>query len=280
MNVKFNTNLLNTNNQNYNKTQNNFKQPVFTANPIQNGADVATEMMKDSNLFAPFLKMYDNFTDGIAKHVTSKIVNSKPIIGLASKFKNSDNLFQHCLTVGSVITSGLYMEKTLTNDKFDKDRKKTLAVNQGLTFLVSTIGAYSLDKYVKGWWSKLTEKFAGHLLNDNKFVENFHDYNNKIKESNKQLLEAAKGKSESPLLKKTMKLEDYVKAHPTYKALSEADGKALISKIKGMGVLRTMIVFGFVYRYFVPVVVTKPANWLCEKYLANKKAKTENKQNV
>lgn len=280
MNVQFNTNLLNTNAQKYNKNQNNLKQTTFTANPIQNGADVATEMMKDSNLFAPLLKAYDKFTDGIAKHVTSKFINSKPIIGLASKFRNSDNLFQHCLTVGSVITSGLYMEKTLTNDKLDKDRKKTLAVNQGLTFLVSTIGAYSLDKYVKGWWSKLTEKFAGHLLNDNKFVENFHDYNNKIKISNEQLLEAAKGKSEKPLLKKTMKLEDYVKIHPTYTALNEADGKALISKIKGMGVLRTMIVFGFVYRYFVPVVVTKPANILCEKYLAHKRAKTENKQNA
>lgn len=278
MNVQFNTNTLNTNVRNYN--QNKLKQTSFTANPVQTGADVATEMMKDSNLFAPFLKAYDKFTDGIAKHVTSRFVNSKPIIGLASKFKDSNNLFQHCLTVGSVITSGLYMEKTLTNDKLDKDRKKTLAVNQGLTFIVSTIGAYSLDKYVKGWWSKLTEKFAGHLLNDNKFVENFHDYNNKIKESNKQLLEAAKGKSEKPLLKKTMALEDYVKSHPTYKALNEADGKALISKIKGMGVLRTMIVFGFVYRYFVPVVVTKPANILCEKYLAHKKAKTENKQNA
>ena len=276
MNLTLNTNSPVRNAQNYN--QNRLKQQTFTGNPLQNGADVANEMMKDSNLFAPFLKMYDKFTDGIAKHFTSKIVNSKPIVGLASKFKDSDNLFQHCLTIGSVITSGLYMQKTLTNDKLDKDRKKTLAVNQGLTFVVSTFGAYGLDKYVKRWWGKLTEKFAGHLLNDNKFVENFHKHNDTIKEANKKLLDAAKGTSEKPLLKKTAKLEDYVKMHPGYKALSEADAKSLISKIKGMGVLRTMIVFGFVYRYFVPVVVTKPSNWLCEKYLANKKAKTENNQ--
>lgn len=276
MNLTLNTNSPVRNAQNYN--QNRLKQQTFTGNPLQNGADVANEMMKDSNLFAPFLKMYDKFTDGIAKHFTSKIVNSKPIVGLASKFKDSDNLFQHCLTIGSVITSGLYMQKTLTNDKLDKDRKKTLAVNQGLTFVVSTFGAYGLDKYVKGWWSKLTEKFAGHLLNDNKFVENFYKHNDAIKEANKKLADAAKGTSEKPLLKKTAKLEDYVKMHPGYKALSEADAKSLISKIKGMGVLRTMIVFGFVYRYFVPVVVTKPSNWLCEKYLANKKAKTENNQ--
>ncbi len=275
MNVKFNTNSFANNTQNYNQYKQ--KQPNFTGNPLQNSADVASEIMQDSNLFGPFLKIYDKFTDGIAKHFTSKIVNSKPIIGLASKFKNSDNLFQHCLTVGSVITSGLYMEKTLTNDKLDKDRKKTLAVNQGLTFLVSTVGAYSLDKYVKGWWSKLTEKFAGHLLNDNKFVENFHNHNKTIKEANKKLEEAAKGTSEKPLLKKTAKLEEFVKMQPSYKALGENDAKALISKIKGMSVLRTMIVFGFVYRYFVPVVVTKPANWLCEKYLDYKKSKDNGK---
>ena len=52
----------------------------------------------------------------------------------------------------------------------------------------------------------------------------------------------------------------------------------LKGKIKGMDLLRTMLVFGFVYRYFVPVVVTKPANLLCEKYLSHKKAKNEAKQ--
>ena len=47
--------------------------------------------------------------------------------------------------------------------------------------------------------------------------------------------------------------------------------KILHSKIKGMGPLRSMIVFGFVYRFFVPVAVTKPANKLCDMYLAKKK---------
>lgn len=49
----------------------------------------------------------------------------------------------------------------------------------------------------------------------------------------------------------------------------------LSGKIKGMNALRSMIVFGFVYRFFVPVVVTKPANWICEKYLSHKQAKAE-----
>ena len=61
MNVTFNTNSFAKNTQNYN--HNKLKQQSFTGNPLQSGADVANEMMKDSNLFAPFLKMYDKFTD-------------------------------------------------------------------------------------------------------------------------------------------------------------------------------------------------------------------------
>lgn len=275
MNVKFNT--IPQNNSNFN--QSNQRQIAFKANPAKVTEDLveiakAVEKKK-SSFFDPILKKYDEFTDGIAKHVTSRFANSSLIRGLSSKFRNSDKAFQHCLTTDSVITSGLYMYKTLNNEKLDKDRKQTLAVNQGLTLVLSTIGAYSLDKYVKGWWSKVTEKYAGILLKDNGFVNNFHEHNNKIKESNKKLLEAVKGKNEKPLLKDTLKLEEFVENHISYKNLDVDGQKSLMSKIKGMSVLRAMLVFGFVYRYFVPVVVTKPSNKLCDMYLEHKKAKQE-----
>ncbi len=277
MNVTLNTASLNKNNINNKNNTKQFKQQSFTSNPILKSPDIAAEVMKESSLFDPLLKVYDSFTDGIAKHFTSKVVNSKPIIGLASMLKNSDNLFQHCLTIGSAITSGLYMQKTLTNDKLDKDRKKTLALNQGLTLAVSTAGAYGLDKYIKNWWGKLTERFTANLLGDNHFVDNFHECNKAIAEENNKLIATAKDSKKTPLLKEAKKLEEFVKEHNNYKALNEKEAKELIGKIKGMSVLRTMIVFGFVYRFFVPVVVTKPSNILCEKYLAYKKAKDEQK---
>lgn len=46
-----------------------------------------------------------------------------------------------------------------------------------------------------------------------------------------------------------------------------------------MGPLKSIIVFGFVYRYFVPVAVTKPANKLCEMYLKHKKEKGQQEVN-
>lgn len=49
--------------------------------------------------------------------------------------------------------------------------------------------------------------------------------------------------------------------------------KKLKIRSKGFGALRSILVFGFVYRFFVPLVVVKPTNWLCDKYLEHKKAK-------
>ena len=70
----------------------------------------------------------------------------------------------------------------------EKDRKQTLAVNQGLTLIVSTIGAYALDGYMKNWWDNVTARFAGHLLDDKDFYNNFIKQKNAVKEANKKLL--------------------------------------------------------------------------------------------
>ncbi len=322
MNLTLNTNPLNNyrrNSYNINNQSNvkNIKPQSFTANLSAQVADAAEQVVEQvskekSGFFKPFTKFYDSITDKIAKHFTSKIVNSKPIIGLASKFKDSNNLFQHCLTVGSVITSGLYMEKTLTNDKLDKDRKNTLAVNQGLTWVLSTIGAYSLDKYLKTWWEGVTAKFVGLQLQDKNFEKDFKDIRAGIEHVNKALKNNAKADVNklAEVAKNDIKMSDTAKLlfdRNILKTIKGSDGPVksipkiplnkfidklvkekkipaisteLSKKITGMGLLRSMLVFGFVYRYFVPVVVTKPANLLCEKYLAHKKAKTENQAQV
>lgn len=274
MNITINNTLpRNNNNINY-----QYKQPAFTSK-TQAAEDMVNKAVKErSQFFKYFNDKYDQFTDYIADKFTSRIVESDALSKLADKFKNSDNLYQHCLTIGSVITSGLYMQRTLANDKLDKDRKNTLAVNQGLTFVLSTIGAYALDKYIKGWWDNVTARFAGHLLGDGKFYENYLKQKQALKEENKNIIQSAKAKGVKPELKSMPRVGKLVEKHNYYKTLlktSEADARTLMTKVKGMSPLRAMIVFGFVYRYFVPVVVTKPANFLCEKYLANKKAKAE-----
>ncbi len=288
MNITINSNTY-ANNGLYNQKQNNNSyKPNFKANAASTVSDAAEQILEkasksESSLFKPITDAYEKMTDSIADKFTSKFVDSKPLNWLADKLKNSNNLFQHCLTIGSVITSGLYMQRTLTNKELDKDRKNTLAVNQGLTFAVSTVGAYALDKYVKGWWDNVTARFAGHLLGDNKFYSDYLANKAAVIKENKELLAASKASNIKPELKEMPSVIKSIENNSFYKSLlSNAgdDAKTLMTKVKGMSPLRTMIVFGFVYRYFVPVVVTKPANILCEKYLAHKKAKTENKQNA
>lgn len=254
-------------------------QPVFKANPdavIDAAEDIAAKLgSKKSGFFKPIEDAYDRFTDYIAKNFTSKYLESKPIEYLANKFKDSKNTYQHCLTVGSVITSGLYMERTYTNKKLDKDRRNTLVVNQGLTLGVSTAGAYMLDKYLSGWWDNVTARFAGHLLNDKDFYKNYLDKKETLKEENKNIL-AKEGKNAE--LKSMKSVTDLVKETELYKNLAKDDAKSIIKRLKGIGLLKSMIVFGFVYRFFVPVVVTKPANKLCDMYLENKRAKQVQKE--
>lgn len=52
--------------------------------------------------------------------------------------------------------------------------------------------------------------------------------------------------------------------------------KKLAMRSKGFGALRSILVFGFVYRFFVPLAVVKPTNFLCEKYLEYRKSKQDN----
>ena len=141
MNVTLNT--FNTYNQQNRFNKMNTRPQSFTANAANGLNDAAKAAVKTaeekSSIFKPLSDFYDRFTDSVTKHFTSKVVDSKPMNYIADKFKDSSNLFQHCLTIGSLITSGLYMEKTLTNDKLDKDRKQTLAVNQGLTYLLRVL---------------------------------------------------------------------------------------------------------------------------------------------
>lgn len=295
MKVSFNNYTPQYNANNYNNSgKNNFSAKYTPA--FSGGADkVAESVVKESKFFKriaqKFENAYDSIGDWMGKKVIPKVFDNEITDKFTNKVKESDMLFNHFLAVGSAITSGMYMYKTLTNDKMDKDRKQTLAVNQFLTFVLATAGAYLIDSSLSNWWQKQTVRYASGQCNDenftllkefNKEVAAAKAENAKIKQANDALKAAAK-KEGRKLLK--AELQDYkkVKAEKflakrlgNYLGTPE-DVKNLTRKISGMGKLKTMLVFGLVYRYLVPVAVTKPANILCEKYLAHKKEKEANK---
>ena len=68
---------------------------------------------------------------------------------------------QFLTTLGSLITSSVYVQQTLTKKDLDPDRRRTLALNQLLGFVIPTIAAYSVDKSLKNWTKKKEYRFSG-----------------------------------------------------------------------------------------------------------------------
>lgn len=277
MNITLNTN--NTNNFNRYNNNNRTQAQNFTGSfsVIFNNAErkigrrmfdaakeestVVTPIVEDSKFFRRvenYIKKQNNkFTDFIAEHFTKPLFDNKYVDKFADKVKGSDNLFKHFMAIGSLITSGMYMKKTLSNKDLDSDRKRTLAVNQGLTFVVSTAGAYYLDNKLNNWWDKVTVKYAGAKFNDDTFAKTFINTNKINKKAGKNLLRA----------------KDYIAQNLDKYLTEENDIKNFISQINGMGVLKSMLIFALVYRYIVPVAVTPFANKIGDKLIARKKAK-------
>ena len=80
------------------------------------------------------------------------ILNSDAMRKVSEFFANLDkkgDVTRHFQTFGSLITSSAYMHSTLKNKEFDKDNARTLAVNQGLSFLLPTIAAYTVDLAIR-----------------------------------------------------------------------------------------------------------------------------------
>jgi hypothetical protein len=132
-------------------------------------------------------KSYDKFCEGVGTHFCRPILDNKLIDKLGYSIRNSENAVKHFLAVGSVITSGMYMKQTLTNDKMDKDRRQTLAVNQFFTLILSTAGAYTMDNKLKNWWKKQHEKFLRLTPEGNAVWDGMNAKNEKIKAENKML---------------------------------------------------------------------------------------------
>ncbi len=259
MNVTLQTNRFN--NQAYNNPySNNRRAGMSYSKPSFSGT---VPVPTKSKLLSPFTNAMDKFTDWLAKNYTAKLYESKFAEYLSKKTENLDKIVNHMQVLGSVIISGMYMTQTLRNNQMDEDRKKTLAINQGLTFVASTIGSYLVDGALNKKWTKLTNKYAISRSGEPNLMEKLAEYNKKLEAEAKAL--------GNPFKKKG--LIDMFKDEK-----SGFHNPNLAKKIKGMGVLKSLLVFGTIYRFISPVAVTPVANWIGDKYLSHKKEAKEAKE--
>lgn len=107
---------------------------------------------------------------GPIKHLLSKavaaIMNNKHAQKLFTKTAKSDvNIVQHLSAAKGVLISGMYAYRTLTNDKLEPERKRTLAVNQIAVSAVSTILGYTFSVGANKKIDKFAEKFMAANMN-------------------------------------------------------------------------------------------------------------------
>lgn len=268
---------------------------------------IVTRSAKKEELLASHNLRADEFNKMIDERIKQKNPNAhlsdKPNTLLAKK--KSSFLFSNLIVLGSTIMSGFYVGKTLTNEKLSKERRRTLAINQGLVYGVSTAMAYTLD-----FW---TNKKARQIRDDFALVNN--EANQKplamLREQAKTLLpenfinslEAKRSEYNSDKLNKDLGslFSDVDKKgkfnhimRDELKAITEKTGKILtgakldefnllaktIKTVEHMKALdgglskgKSIIAIDTVYRFIAPVLVTPIANAIGNHMAEKKEAK-------
>lgn len=309
------------NNVSYNNTPNNVYNPNYKRQEVQFTGNV-------NALSNPFKKGYNKLVGFIRDQYFMRIINSNFMEWLLKKTDNVENMSTHMMVIGSTLISGMYAVRTLQNDKLDQHKRRTLALNDFLTWGLSTFGAYALDKSLNKKWEGVTRRFAAEYIKkhtDSEYIKQFdekqaalkaeakakgieykapeftpHELAQKCKENNitpynlnQRILEEANKASvdnyKVDIRNKQIeilnaKLPDgkkmaFLEKRPAIKNVKDFNVEVLkyaplTNKLKGMNAIKSIFIFGMMYRYIVPVLVMKPANKL-GNYIHQKNAEKE-----
>ena len=250
-------------------------QPKFTG--VASVATAATEKASEG--------LYGKFTEWLANNYYKRFYNSKTAKFIVDHTNSPkwNNMTAHMSALGSTLISGMYVVKTLENDKLDPEKRKTLAINDGLTWLISTGCAYGLD----GWLGErcsnaITRAVANYLHNNpaSKKTEIFGDWDPK----NLKIMMKEWYKHVKPDSKEGQKLLQEL-GNQSYSNIRDFNLDVLkdikiTHQIDGLSAMKSLFVFGMVYRYLVPVLVMKPANWIGNYVHAKKAQKAQEAQGV
>ena len=107
-------------------------------------ANLNTADNKNNNKNVAFKGAGSAVTEAIAKGV-GKIADTKGFRKFIEWFKEKNQWFPHLIAAESLWLSGFYMQQTAKSKTIEKDQKLPMILNQGITAVLCTIGAYKLD---------------------------------------------------------------------------------------------------------------------------------------
>ena len=136
--------------------------PAFKMNQQRLNNQLALQSNTNNNLSFKGAKDGDWISRLFGKYYGKPMANKKWIQDLSEKFtKVPGSMIEHMATLGSLLTSSVYMTRTLQNKDLEPDKRRTLAINQGLCFIVPTLCAYFVNHKLRGVNKKLEYRYAG-----------------------------------------------------------------------------------------------------------------------
>ncbi len=222
-----------------NKTEVSFKGRKLNSD---NSSNISFNGKGTGNSSSKFKQLLEKlFIKPLAKIYAKTLLESKLVSNVAKQLSTlPGEMSTHMATLGSLLTSSVYMQRTLNNKDLDSDRRRTLAINQGLCFIIPTICAYTVNKLLNNWTKQKEYRYSG------------------LRE---QEIAIAKLQNKNP---------EYIKS------LQESLGK----KLSGVRVLAGLATFTLIYRYITPVLITPFANSIGDRINARNKAKEAYKKDT
>ena len=211
---------------------------------IKSSYDSAKDNLSKNNKVNPSFKGVGNMvTEGLAKGI-GKVADTSYARRFVNWFAEKENWFPHLIAGESLWLSGWYMQRTARSKGIEKDQKLPMILNQGITALLCTIGAYKLDGVINNKLANYKETYKRmnpDMVRKSDFYEN--------------LLKRYANKPE--VLEKLAQ-------NPKFAAAKNAN-KILNNRMIGIRLLGPIVIFTTIYRFVGPVIVTPFANWISEK---------------
>ncbi len=144
------------------KKTDNVKPEVKITKPEIAKSEVKPAENSQQLAFKGKSKEPSEFVKWIGKTFGAWVIKNPTIHKYSGKLAQlQGKLTAHMSTIGSLITSSVYVQQTLSKKDLDNDKRTTLAINQILCFFVPTFLAYTADSTLNNFVKNKEYRYSG-----------------------------------------------------------------------------------------------------------------------